>query len=55
MQGPHVFEEKDPNAKYKYAVGDWIKSDGHGSFWKIREQLILDHLPAFETSQRTQR
>lgn len=47
MRGPYVFEEKDPNTKYKYSVGEWVKSNGLGSFWKIGEQLLMDRLPAY--------
>ncbi len=47
MRGPHIFRKEDPNIEYKYAVGDWIKSDGHGSFWKISEQLMMNDCPAY--------
>lgn len=48
MRGPHVFEEKDPNTRYRYAVGDWVKSnESDGEFWKINEQLVMDSLPAY--------
>jgi hypothetical protein len=49
MRGPYTFEEKDPDDEYKYAVGDWIKSDDSiCAFWKISKQLKLDGLLAYD-------
>lgn len=40
MRGPYRFEEDDGTVIFKYKVGDWVRSNSYGEFWKITSRCL---------------